>query len=144
MTGEQRIVPRFVEEIPAEPDDGMLYVSIEYTTALHRCCCGCGAEVVTPLHPTRWSVAYDGVDISLWPSVGSWGLACRSHYVITRGRVRWARDCSDEEIAAGVRRDRASTDALFETRPGESGTAHDAVPARPERFNPLRWLTRRG
>jgi hypothetical protein len=81
-----RIEPEFVEEIPRTLEPGKLYISIPYTTALHLCCCGCGIEVVTPLHPTRWSLSYDGETISLSPSVGNWNLACQSHYVVRKGR----------------------------------------------------------
>ncbi len=29
-----------------------LYISIPYVTAAHKCPCGCGEEIVTPLSPT--------------------------------------------------------------------------------------------
>jgi hypothetical protein len=63
---------------------GVLYVSPGYATVTHLCCCGCGAEVVTPLSPTDWKLTFDGVAISLSPSVGNWSLPCRSHYFIDR------------------------------------------------------------
>jgi hypothetical protein len=37
---------------------------------------------------------------SLYPSIGNWGLPCKSHYVIFRGRVYWARTFSEKEIEA--------------------------------------------
>ena len=33
---------RFVQHIPRHLEPGVLYVSIEYATAAHTCCCGCG------------------------------------------------------------------------------------------------------
>ena len=96
---------RFVEFIPGSLEDGVLYLSLEYATAVHKCCCGCGERVVTPLTPTDWSVIYDGETVSLDPSVGNWGFECGSHYWIDRGRVRWAGRWTEEEVEAGRRRD---------------------------------------
>jgi hypothetical protein len=91
--------PAFVQSIPDKLDDGVLYVSIEYATAVHKCCCGCGSEVVTPLGPTAWKLIYDR-KVSLHPSVGSWNLPCRSHYWIQQNTARWAERWSNDRIAA--------------------------------------------
>ena len=82
--------PRFVKAVPRDLEPGVLYVSMEYGTVVHSCCCGCGFEVVTPLTPTDWRLTFDGESVSLWPSVGSWNLPCQSHYVIENNRVREA------------------------------------------------------
>jgi hypothetical protein len=37
----------FVEYVPRELEDDVLYISIRYRTAVHRCACGCGNKVVT-------------------------------------------------------------------------------------------------
>jgi hypothetical protein len=97
---------RFVDAFPERLTPGMLYVSLEYGSAAHSCCCGCGEEVVTPITPTDWNITYDGETVTLHPSVGSWTLPCRSHYVIRRGRVSEALSWTDSEIAAERRRDR--------------------------------------
>ncbi|MCY4537222.1 MAG: DUF6527 family protein [Chloroflexi bacterium] len=91
--------PEFVKYIPKQLDDSVLYVSMHFGTVVHRCACGCGEEVVTPLGPAEWSLAYDGRSISLAPSVGNWNFRCRSHYWIEEGRVRWAHGFSEDEIA---------------------------------------------
>jgi hypothetical protein len=91
----------FVEFIPETLSDGTVYVSMTYATVAHKCCCGCGLEVVTPLSPTDWQLTFDGVSVSLYPSIGNWGFECRSHYWIVRNRVKWAERWSDEEISAG-------------------------------------------
>ena len=39
----------FVEHMPENLDEGIIYVSIPFETVIHKCACGCGAEVVTPL-----------------------------------------------------------------------------------------------
>lgn len=94
------IVPRFVELVPAEVEEGVLYISVEYRTAVHRCCCGCGVKVITPLRPDKWRVILDGETVSLHPSVGNWSYACRSHYWIERNGVRWASSWSVEQVLA--------------------------------------------
>ena len=92
---------KFVEFIPRELDEGIVYVSREYGTASHKCCCGCGKEVVTPLSPTDWMVSVERGLVSLNPSIGNWNFPCRSHYWITKSRIIWAEQWSQEEIDAG-------------------------------------------
>lgn len=89
----------FVDHIPDQLDEGVLYVSMRFGTIVHRCACGCGQEVVTPLGPAEWRLSYDGKSISLAPSIGNWGFHCRSHYWIKDSNVRWARGFSDDEVA---------------------------------------------
>lgn len=102
------LTPQFVEFIPTTLQDGVLYVSFAYSTASHLCCCGCGKEVVTPLSPTDWKLICNGETVSLDPSIGNWGLPCRSHYWIRRNRVHWAGQMSRERIEAGRAHDRAA------------------------------------
>src|SRR6058998_1536305 len=97
---------KFVEQIPERLEEGVLHISIQYATGMHLCACGCGHEVVTPLSPTDWEMTFDGETVSLAPSIGSWSLKCQSHYWIRRGRVRWARWMSRDEIEGGRQRDR--------------------------------------
>lgn len=98
---------RFVKHIPEHLEPGVLYICMEYATAAHHCCCGCGKEVVTPFTPTDWSMTFDGETVSLYPSIGNWNFACRSHYFIRRGRVVEATSWTDEQVEAGRRQDRA-------------------------------------
>lgn len=109
---------RFVDEIPEAPDGGVLYVSIPYATAVHLCCCGCGREVVTPFSPAQWQITFDGESVSLHPSIGSWNLPCRSHYVIRNGRVIEAPQWSDEEVAFGQARDKRARATLYGSNVG--------------------------
>jgi hypothetical protein len=111
---------KFVEYIPEHIEPGTLYVSIAYATATHKCCCGCGREVVTPLSPTDWALIYDGQTVSLDPSVGNWSFPCRSHYWIRRNRVVWARRWSKAEIEEGRKEDRAAKTAYFEAADREA------------------------
>ena len=91
----------FVAYVPDTLDEGVLYVSIPFATVLHRCCCGCGNEVVTPLDPSDWQMTFDGQSISLAPSIGNWGLPCQSHYWVYRNKVRWVRHLSAFEVTCG-------------------------------------------
>jgi hypothetical protein len=97
----QTLRHEFVEHFPEQLQDGILYVSVQYASAAHKCCCGCGNDVYTPLSPTDWKVTFDGRTISLDPSIGNWSFPCQSHYFITKNRVEWARRWSRDEIAAG-------------------------------------------
>ena len=80
MKSDFTIEYEFVDLVPRELKEGTLYISIEFATATHKCFCGCGTEVVTPISPVGWQVKFDGETVSLSPSVGSWSLKCKSHY----------------------------------------------------------------
>jgi hypothetical protein len=99
----------FVETMPENLEEGVLYVSMRHRIALHRCFCGCGVEVSTPLAPIEWKLTFDGETVSLNPSVGVWGLPCQSHYWIKRNRIHWSEKFSMqkiERIRAGERIER--------------------------------------
>jgi len=141
-----RLEHRFVKHIPEMLEPGVLYISMEYGTAAHSCCCGCGEEVVTPFTPTDWKMTFDGESISLWPSVGNWNLRCRSHYVIDRGQVLAAGPWSNTQVEAERRRDKAAKDRYFEiSRP--TPTSPVAAPEResvttPPVEEPASWWSR--
>ena len=65
MKQEIALKHEFVEFIPGELKEGMIYVSIRFGTASHLCVCGCGNKVVTPIRPTDWKLIFDGKTISL-------------------------------------------------------------------------------
>jgi hypothetical protein len=99
----QHLTHEFVESVPQDLEPAVLYISMNFATTLHLCCCGCGNEVVLPLKPSAWQLTFDGKSISLSPSVGNWSFPCRSHYWIDRGRVRPARKWSRAEVEANRR-----------------------------------------
>jgi hypothetical protein len=121
-----RLEHRFVEFLPDDIQEGVLYVSMPYAVAEHRCCCGCGEKVVTPLSPTDWELIFDGKTVSFRPSIGNWNFPCQSHYWIRRSEVipapRWTR----EQIEAGRARDRRRKEAYYE---GEEDLAIDQAQA---------------
>lgn len=102
---QTHLKPHFVEFIPDHLDDGVLYISERFRTCSHKCCCGCGDEVVLPLSPAEWQLDRDGEFVSLWPSVGNWDCPCRSHYVIRRNQVRWAASMTAHQIRRVKQRD---------------------------------------
>jgi len=98
MTRISTLEHEFVDALPDELAEGVLYISLPFTTVSHLCCCGCGNQVFTPLRPNRWRLTFDGEMISLYPSVGNWNFPCESHYWITGSRVRWAPAMTRREI----------------------------------------------
>ena len=92
---------KFVEFIPEKLENGILYISLTYCTAIHKCVCGCNNEVVTPFSPTDWKMTFDGETISLSPSIGNWNFDCKSHYWIRNSEIIFARKWTDEEIKIG-------------------------------------------
>jgi hypothetical protein len=130
----EQIAHQFVEYIPEQLEEGVVYVSIRYATAMHRCFCGCGSEVVTPISPTDWTLIFDGRTISLDPSVGSWNLPCRSHYWITHNRVEWAHRWTERRIAAARERERREKERYFAgLAPSDTPQSEHPPPPKPRR-----------
>lgn len=153
MRREKVLRHEFVEHIPGQPEDGTIYISLGFATAVHRCCCGCGNEVVTPLSPTDWTVMFDGASVSVDPSIGNWSFPCQSHYWIIRNRVKWASRWSKERIQAGRAADSAAKARYFDgDGPGLQDEVGEvgALPVLPRPIESLwsklkrRWLRDRG
>lgn len=117
---DHKLTHRFVESVPDQLEQGMLYVSVEFGTVMHLCCCGCGQEVVNPLSPFDWKLTFDGESITLYPSIGNWSFSCRSHYWVRKNRVEWAGAWSDEEISNARKHDRSLKDDLINCDDGVS------------------------
>jgi len=107
------IIPEFVESAPQDLQDGVIYISDRFRTALHKCCCGCGREVVTPLNPVGWSYYREGRSITLKPSIGNWSFPCMSHYLIIKNEVVWAETMSARQIARVKARDARDQEAYI-------------------------------
>lgn len=110
----------FVTSFPDVLEDHTVYVSIPFASAVHKCCCGCGQPVVTPISPIRWQLTFDGESISLHPSIGNSNYACRSHYWIRQNRVVWAAPMSNAMIAEARAADAAVTARYYAH--GNTGT----------------------
>jgi hypothetical protein len=111
-----RFEHRFVDHFPEELEPGVLYVSMPFANVAHRCACGCGKEVVTPLSPAGWRMSFDGKSISINPSIGNWSFPCRSHYWIKRDAVEWSYDMSRTEIEAGRKHAHAARTAYYQEK----------------------------
>jgi hypothetical protein len=109
--------PKYVESIPSELEEGILYISEKYRTTSHLCACGCKEKVALTLKPGGWKLI-KGIDdkVSLKPSVGNFSLDCQSHYFITDNEIEWARVWSDEEIEAGWADDEKARNEFYEKR----------------------------
>ena len=108
------IRPECVLHLPEVLSEGILYICEEFDLAAHKCCCGCGEEVITPLNEAQWRVIRRGSTVSLWPSIGNWKYACRSHYWITKNRIVDAPPMTSSESAAVKQRDRRDKDAYIQ------------------------------
>lgn len=108
-----------VKYIPRELSSGILYVSEEYAVAGHLCACGCGTKVIIPLGPAEWVFSEHDGRPTLSPSIGNWQLPCRSHYLITDGRIRWAGQWSDAQVATGRRAEEQRRQAYYGSKDRE-------------------------
>lgn len=87
----ETLKPKFVEHIPEELQEGVIYVSRKFETAVHLCACGaCGNQTVTPFNQGGWSIHIENdKSVTLSPSIGNWQFPCKSHYFIRDNRVEW-------------------------------------------------------
>lgn len=99
------LIYKFVEFIPSDLENGILYITVEYKTAVHLCACGCGNKIITPITPTDWKLVYDGRTVTLKPSIGNWNFDCRSHYWIKRNQIIKAPSWSEINIEDGRKLD---------------------------------------
>jgi len=88
----EKLRPVYVKQIPDLLDPGLLYVSMKYAICAHSCACGCGNKVFTPLGLKDWQLYYDGVTITLTPSIGNYNFPCCSHYFIRKNKIVWVND----------------------------------------------------
>ncbi len=85
----------FVHRVPAELEEGILYICLDCDVVVHKCACGCGEKVVLPLSPEHWKLTYDG-EVTLSPSIGNYQYECKSHYFVRNGNVVWVESFKEE------------------------------------------------
>lgn len=113
----RRLQPAFVTHVPRDLEHGHLYLSMEYSTAVHLCACGCGAKTVTPLARDGLTLTFDGT-VTLRPSVGNGQSACRSHYLVTGNTIEWLPPIGAAATRAAIARDQhAAASAHAPARP---------------------------
>lgn len=86
------IEPIFVEVMPPDIEEGFLYISEKYGTAIHLCACGCKQKTVTPLSNGEWTLFKKNETlVSLVPSIGNFTgeTPYHAHYFITNNKIKW-------------------------------------------------------
>ena len=131
---------RFVEFIPETLEDGVLYVSMEYCTAIHKCVCGCGNKVVTPISPTGWQLEFDGKSISLSPSIGNWNFDCQSHYWIKKNEIQHAKKWDQYEIQDGRDMDLKMKDDFYSSAEENVDQEEENLVEPKSKFWSFNWL----
>ena len=114
-----KIILNCVHYMPTELSPGILYFSEEFGMAAHLCACGCGKKVFTPIGPTDWKLTIKDGQPTLYPSVGSWQLACQSHYWVEFGRIKWSYAWSEEQIIAGRKEENLRSEIYYSNRQAE-------------------------
>lgn len=92
------IRPKYVQHVPDQLEEGVLYISERFKICSHLCACGCKEEVVTPLSHAEWRLFKEGELVSLLPSIGNWNYDCKSHYFIEHNGIRWLPKLSAQRI----------------------------------------------
>lgn len=99
-----KITVKYTKLIPKKLRNNTLYISNEYSTAVHLCACGCTNKVVTPFTSSDWSMIVNDEGVTLRPSIGNWYFSCQSHYWITDSRIQWIpeRQVDDSQITNNI------------------------------------------
>lgn len=85
----------YVDYIPKELEEGVVYVSEEYEVSAHNCLCGCGCRTILPINNKKetnselrnhgWELIKEvNGTVSFTPSIGNFQLPCKSHYIMTK------------------------------------------------------------
>lgn len=83
--------PEYVEFMPDELLQGILYISERFELAIHLCACGCGGKTVTPIGGGEWTLSKNNDKVTLRPSIGNWSgeRPYHAHYYITENKIEW-------------------------------------------------------
>lgn len=135
----KKLRPEFVQHVPDKLAEGVLYISEEFATAGHLCCCGCGEEIFTPLNQAQWRLIKNERTgtVSLYPSIGNWKYPCQSHYWIDKNMVRDAGPMSDRLIKKVINRDRRDKDRYIKEH-NQEARHHEETPGYLSRL--VRWF----
>jgi hypothetical protein len=101
-----------VDRIPRELSEGVVYHNKDFELGAMLCACGCGHRVELLVPDSHQITSADGL-ATIRPSVAVCDAACKSHYIITAGRVQWlaafspahAKAVMQEQIARHASRD---------------------------------------
>lgn len=104
-----------VERIPKQLSDGIVYHNKEFELAALLCACGCGHRV-TLLVPDSHQVTSENGLATIRPSIAVCDAACKSHYIISAGRVKWLAAFTQAQ-ASKVMRNQIARHASLNARP---------------------------
>lgn len=84
------VKPEFVHYVPdrSAMQEGIIYISRDFKTAIHLCLCGCGNQSVTPL-TAAWQLYEENGKVSLVPSILNKNCPNFSHYIITKNKANF-------------------------------------------------------
>jgi hypothetical protein len=147
------IRPKYVQHVPDQLEEGVLYISERFKICSHLCACGCKEEVVTPLSHAEWRLFKDGEFVSLLPSIGNWNYDCESHNFIEHNDIRWLPRLSAQGIKRVQQKDAFDLERMLEqgsgrqnkgalqTLPGKASSSKPyAGSSKPTRKTALRQL----
>lgn len=109
-----RFVYQAVDRIPKPLLSGVVYHSEEFQIGALLCACGCGHRI-SLLVPDSHQVTSEGGFATVRPSIAVCDAPCKSHYVISAGRVQWLPAFSGD-MAAAVMRDQISRHVVREKK----------------------------
>ena len=121
-----------VDRLPKGLDGGVVYHSEEFEVAALLCACGCGHRV-SLLVPDSHQVYSEGGLATIRPSISVCDAPCRSHYVITSGRVEMLPAFTLAE-AASTMRNQVARHAALEAKRTTWGDRVRSVVLRPFRY----------
>jgi hypothetical protein len=87
----EELRPEYCEYIPEDLEQGIIYISKEFSIAIHLCACGCGGRTVTPIGEGWWTLSETDGKITLRPSIGNWSgeNPYHAHYYITENKIQF-------------------------------------------------------
>ena len=86
------LIPVFCDEIPAQLENGKLYISEKFKISIHLCACGCFEKSVTPFGGEgRWALSNNNGEVTLDPSIGNFRgeNPYHAHYFIRNNKIDW-------------------------------------------------------
>lgn len=117
-----------VERIPKQLNSGVVYHTEEFEVAALLCACGCGHRVML-LVPDSHQVSSEGGLATVRPSIAVCDAPCKSHYLITTGRVEWLPAFS-AAVATSVMRSQIARHAALDAKRRSAGSRIRAAIAR--------------
>ena len=71
--------------------DNVICISDEFQIAEHKCICGCGTLISTPLNKNDWkyNINKHTDSISMQPSIGNFQIPCNTHYIFSKGNANF-------------------------------------------------------